>query len=233
MYRSSVPPRSVVRQALLDIAPLLVPVVPFALVLGLTIAESPMSNFVGWLGAPIIFGGAAQLAVITLLGANAALLAVVAAGVVINARHFMYSAALAPTFGLQPRWFRWLGPYFLVDQVFALMIVRIHDDPLRFRQYYLVAGAGFWAVWQVTVALGLVVGPAVPEAWSLEFAVPLMFLGLLISAIKDRPGVIAAAVGAAVTYATLGLANRVGLILGGLAGVAAGTVAARVSRGSS
>jgi predicted branched-subunit amino acid permease len=219
-----------VRRGIADTIPLLVPVVPFALVLGLTIAESEVPNFVGWLGASFIFGGAAQLTVVTLTAEGAALLAVIVAGLVVNARHFMYSVALSPTFGPQPTWFRWLGPYFLIDQQFALTIFRVEDPPESFRRYYLASGLTFWCTWQVIVALGLVVGPVIPESWSLGFAVPLMFLGLVLGAVKAAPAVVAALVGALVTWLALGIPNRGGILIGTAAGVAAGVVAERWRR---
>lgn len=210
-----------------DAIPVVVPVLPFALVLGLAISESPLPNLVGWLGASFIFGGAAQLTVVTLTTEGAGVLAVIAAGLVVQARHLMYSAALAPRFGSQPRWFRWLGPYFLVDQAFALASLRIDDPPESFRRYYLGAGLTFWTVWQVSVALGLVVGPVVPVEWSLGFAVPLLFVGLLFVAVGSRPALAAAVAAGGVTWLTLGIPNRLGIVLGALAGVGAGLAAGR------
>lgn len=215
------------RRGMKDTIPVLIPVVPFALVLGLAIAESPLPNLVGWLGSSFIFGGAAQLTVVTLTTEGAGVLAVIAAGLVVQARHVMYSAALAPVFGPQPRWFRWLGPYFLVDQMFALTSLRTVDPPESFRNYFLGAGLAFWGVWQAAVAFGLVVGPVVPEEWSLGFAVPLLFVGLLILALDSRPAVVAALAGGGVTWLTLGTPNRMGIVIGALAGVAAGLAAGR------
>lgn len=214
-----------VRRGIRDTLPLLVPVVPFALVLGLAIAESTVPNLIGWLGSSLIFGGAAQLTVVSLAGGGAVLGAVVAAGLVVNARHFMYSAALAPTFGRQPRWFRWVGPYFLLDQMFALSVFRLDEPAPSFRHYYLTCGLTFWTVWQTTVALGLVVGPVVPESWSLGFAVPLMFLGLLIGTLTSPPAIAAAVVGGVMTWATMGIPNQIGLLVGAASGVVAGVIA--------
>ncbi len=38
------------------------------------------------------------------------------------------------------------------------------------------------------------VGNVIPDSWGLDFAVPLLFLGLLINALRDRPGLVAAVV---------------------------------------
>jgi predicted branched-subunit amino acid permease len=137
----------------------------------------------------------------------------------------MYSAALAPTFQKQPRWFRWLGPYALLDQTFALVVLRTDDDPDDFRTYYLAASATFIIFWNITVALALLVGPVVPETWQLEFAVPVMFVGIVVMAIDRYPKAVAAVVGAGVSYVFAGLPNRSGLLVGAVVGIIAGVLA--------
>ena len=204
------------------------PAIPFGLVLGLAITESGINQFIGWSSSWIIFGGAAQLVLVELIGSGAAVVAAITAALVVQARHLMYSAALAPTFQKQPRWFRWLGPYTLIDQAFALSILRADDDPRDFRIYYLTIGATFWLMWQPTIALGMFIGPVVPSEWNLGFAVSVLFLGLLVIGIDKYPKLIAAVVGAGVAWLSAGLPNRFGLLVGALAGILAGTIAERM-----
>jgi predicted branched-subunit amino acid permease len=211
-------------RAIADCVPLFLPAIPFGFVLGLAITEGQMPPMVGWLGSPIIFAGAAQLAVVTLAG-TASLWSVVIAGFVINTRHVMYSAALAPTFQAQPVWMRWVGPYVLIDQVFALAVLQKDRPPDEFRRYYLSAGFFFALNWQWAVALGMVVGPSVPDSWRIEFAPAVMFLGLALISINRIPQAVAAMVGGAVGLAAAGLQDRLGILLGAIAGVLAGTLA--------
>ncbi|MDZ7841644.1 MAG: AzlC family ABC transporter permease [Gammaproteobacteria bacterium] len=222
--------RAVIRQAFLDAIPLYVPAVPFALVIGLAIDTSGINPVIGWSSSWLIFGGAAQLTLISLLGAGTAIIAAISAALVVNARHIMYSAALVPYFQGQPRWMQWLGPYLLIDQVFALASLRRYDEPDVFRAYYLAVGATFWILWQVTTALGILIGPAVPAAWRLEFAVPILFLGLVVMGIDKHPKLVAALVGASVTFLFAGLPNRAGLLVGAVAGIIVGTIAERYRR---
>ena len=223
--------RAVARQGVIDALPMFVPAIPFGLVIGLAITESGMNPFVGWSGSWLIFGGAAQLTLVTLLGTGVAVAAAVGTALVVNARHLMYSAALAPTFQSQPRWFRWLGPYLLIDQLFALTTVRPPDEePETFRTYYLAAGATFWVLWAIVVAFGLLLGPVVPEEWNLEFAIPILFIGLLVLGIDHWPEMVAALVGAGITYLAAGLPNRTGLLVGAFVGMIAGFAAERLRR---
>jgi predicted branched-subunit amino acid permease len=205
-----------------------VPAVPFALVIGLAITESGLNPFVGWTSSWLIFGGTAQLTLISLLGSGTAVIAAVTAALVVNARHLMYSAALAPTFQHQPRWFRWLGPYVLIDQLFAMVVIEDDSEPEAFRTYYLAAGATFWILWQITTAVGLAIGPVVPEEWNLEFAVPILFIGLIVLGIDRSSKLVAALVGAGSSFLMAGLPNRGGLLLGALVGIVAGTALERV-----
>ncbi len=212
------------RVAIKESLPLLVPAVPFGFVLGVAISESPMPDSVGVLTSWVILAGAAQLALLTLVS-TASIWAAMAAALVINARHVMYSAALAPTFKSQPRWFRWVAPFILIDQVFALAMQHAGDEPAYFRRYYTVVGSLFFVTWQVVTLLGLGFGSSVPEGWQLGFAPAVMFIGLVVLGLTNRPGVIAAVVGASVCYATIGLPNRLGLLLGAFCGVIAGYIA--------
>jgi len=220
--------RSVVKDAIVDSMPLYVPAIPVALVIGLAVAESGMNPLLGWSTAWIIYGGAAQLTLITLLGSGTAVAAAVTAAIVVNARHLMYSAALAPKFQEQPRWFRWVVPYVLIDQLFALVLIRHDDDPKTWRTYYLTVGAFFWSMWQVTIAIGLFVGPVIPGEWNLAFAVPILFVGLVVMGIDKSPKLVAALAGAGFTFLFAGLPNRGGLLVGAFVGVLAGTFAERV-----
>lgn len=219
--------RTVIRRAFLDAIPLYIPGIPFALVIGLAVVDSGINPFIGWSSSWLIFGGAAQLTVISLLGTGTALVAAITAALVVNARHIMYSAALAPRFQNQPRWMQLVGPYLLIDQVFALASLRRADDPDTFRTYYLAVGVTFWFLWQVTTALGLLIGPIIPAEWNLPFAVPILFLGLIVMGIDKSPKLVAALVGAGVTFLFAGLPNRAGLLVGAVAGIAAGTIAQR------
>ena len=212
------------RGALADAVPLFVPAIPFGFVVGLAVTESEMPTWVAWSTSIVIFAGASQLAVVTLAGV-ASVWAVMVAALVINSRHVMYGAALAPRFRDQPTWFKWLGPFLLIDQVFALVTVRHLDDPHAFRRYYMTVGTFFYVTWQIAVTAGLIIGPIVPESWRLDVAPAIMFTGLVVFAVTRTPAAVAAIVGALVSLATVGLRDRLGIIVGAVAGVIAGAVA--------
>lgn len=110
----------------------------------------------------------------------------------------------------------------LIDQVFALANQHTDSEPAFFRRYYGVAAWIFFVGWQIVTAMGLFFGSFIPDSWQLGYAPAVMFTGLVVFGLTSRPGVIAAGVGASVCLLTIGLPNRVGLLLGAMCGVAAG-----------
>jgi hypothetical protein len=77
-----------------------------------------------------------------------------------------------------------------------------------------------------TVA-GAVGGASIPPAWELEFAAPLVFVALLVPAVRTRPSLVAATVAGVVALLAASAPLQLGLLVGAVAGVAAGLVAER------
>lgn len=215
-----------------SVAPLLVGVAPFGLIFGVTAAASPVGGGLGYATSLIIFAGAAQLATVQLITAGSAAAVVIATALVINARHLMYSAALAPHFREFPARWRFALPYILTDQAFVVAITRYdaERDPAYRRWFFFGGAIALWLTWQLTTGAGVLLGASVPASWSLDFAIPLVFLALLVPALRNRPSVAAAAVGGLVALAANDVAYSLGLIIGAVSGITAGVLAERLKR---
>ncbi len=219
------------RRGALAMVPFMLPAVPFGILIGVAVADHPgIPNLAGWAGAPIVLAGASHLTAITLLAEGSSAFAAALAGMIVNARFLMYSAALVPRFRCQPRWFRVIAPYFLVDQLFALASTYTEETESGFRRRYMGGAMVVFVLWTVAVASGVALGPIVPNDLDLGFLVPLMFTGLLIPTLNRRPGVVAALVAAGITAGLSSLPNRGGLLIGALMGAAAGLGAERMVR---
>jgi 4-azaleucine resistance transporter AzlC len=218
------------RRGVRDFAPIAIGIAPFGLVAGAAAVDAGLTPLQAAGLSVVVFAGASQLAAIDLLGSDAELVVVVLTGIVINLRMMMYSASIAPHFrSLRSRW-KTVCAYVLTDQAYALSIARYAEADLDRegrRWYFLGVGVALWLVWQVCTLLGIYVGARVPDSWGLQFAVPLVFLSLLIPAVTSRPKLVAAVVGGSVAVAgdVFAVPLDLGLIAGGLAGVAAGVVA--------
>jgi 4-azaleucine resistance transporter AzlC len=210
--------------------PVMVGVVPFGLVAGAAAVGAGLSVLQAMALSVVVFAGASQLAIIDLLSRDAALIVVVGTALVINARLVMYSASLAPHLLEDNSRWRALVAYVLTDQAFALSVTHYAEGAEaveRKRWYYLGTALPLWVVWQLCTVAGALVGTQVPAWLPLEFAVPLTFLALLVPAIESRPTLAAALVGGSI--ATLGVAIpfNLGLLIGAITGVLAGTLLAQ------
>jgi predicted branched-subunit amino acid permease len=207
--------------------PILLGITPFALVSGVAAVRTGLSPTQAMGLSVIVFAGASQLAALDLLGRDASLAVVVVTAGVINLRMVMYSASLAPHLRSLPGRVKAGAAYLLTDQAFAVALARFTGEEtpgsLSGRLwFYLGVAASLWAVWQAGTVAGILLGRGVPDAWRLEFAIPLVFLAILVPAVEDRPTLVAAAVGGGVALAGAGLPLNLGLLAGATAGIAAG-----------
>jgi len=211
-----------VRGALVSL-PVSVGIVPFGLVTGIAGIKAGLSTAEVTLMSGLVFAGAAQLVALQLMGAGASVFFVWLATLVVNLRYLMYSSALAkPLEALSGR-MKLLAAFLMVDQNFALALGEYKTlGPRLTPWFYLGMGAVLWLGWVASTFLGAFLGARLPEAWSLDFAVPLCFLVLLVPAVQNRPSLLAALVGGLVSTALMGLPYRSGLFIGALAGIWAG-----------
>jgi 4-azaleucine resistance transporter AzlC len=216
------------RRGVRDVSPLLLGIVPFGLVAGIAAIEAGLSlpQTVGM--SVIIFAGASQLAALELINQSAPLTVIVVTAVVINLRMLMYSASIAPYFQSLATSVKTGLAYLLTDQAYALSISQYRsDDGLDQVAYYLGAALTLWIVWQITTVLGAIAQAGIPEKLGLEFAVPLVFLALLVPAMHDGPTTVAGLVGGGVAVAASVLPLNLGLLVGATVGITAGLLAER------
>lgn len=231
MTGTSQPPSPGVREAFLegarDVLPVVVGVIPFGLIVGVSAIAAGLTTGDAVASSVLVFAGASQLAMIDLLGQDAPWLVAVLTAAVINVRMVMYSASLAPWLAGVPRGSRAGAAYVLTDQAFALSVTRYGRDegtPRTRLAYYLGTALPLWLNWQLVTVVGAVAGAAVPEGVPLEATIPLVFLALLVPAVTDRPTLAAALVGAGVAVAAAPLPANLGLVVGALAGIVTGAV---------
>jgi 4-azaleucine resistance transporter AzlC len=209
-----------------DQLPILVGVFPFGLVfgaLGLATGLTPAQTQ----GLSLfVFGGSSQFVAVQLIGQGAAPLVIILSIWLVNLRHALYSASLAPFLSHLPR--RWkLGlAWLLTDEAFAMTYPRYRrGDTASAHGYMLGSGLALWACWQLSTGLGIVFGARIPESWSLDFVLPLTFLALLIPTLVDRPAWAAAVSGGTLSLVLRGLPYGLGLVIATVAAVAVGVAA--------
>lgn len=214
------------------IVPVLLGLVPYALIAGVVAVRMGLSPVEASGLSLVLFAGASQLAALELIHDGAPVLIVVITIMFVNLRLLMYSASIAPHFSGTSRRSRLLVSYLLTDQayMFSLYGFERRTRPAARIAYYLGLALPMWIVWQLGTIAGALLGSGLPQGWGLDFALPLIFLALLVPSVRDRATLAAAVVGGGVAVVGHALPWNLGLIAGALAGIGAGVAISAASR---
>lgn len=207
------------------LAPMLLGVVPFGLIYGVLAVNAGMPAWLACAMSAIVFGGASQMILTQLWAAGTPALVIAFTVAMVNLRHALYSATIAPSLAPLPRRWKALVAYLLTDEAFAAMTRRLGDtgERARYRHwFYFGAGFSLWSSWQLSTLAGVLVGAQVPQDWPLDFFLPLTFIAIIVPNLKHRAHVAAALVATALAVACFGLPHKLGLMVAALGGIAAG-----------
>jgi 4-azaleucine resistance transporter AzlC len=212
--------------------PILIGVVPFGVIFGALARSAGIPPLEAQGFSVLVFAGSAQFIAAGLVAEAAPPLVVVLTILVVNLRHMLYSATMAPHFQSLP--LRWKVPlaWLLTDEAFAVGSLRYRRTDVRLAHwFFLGTGLALWGSWQLSTAAGIALGGLIPASWMLDFALPLTFMALLVPTLDSRPANAAALTAAVLSVALAGLPYRLGLLLAALLGVAAGAWFDRRSAG--
>jgi len=207
-----------------DELPILIGVFPFGMIYGILALSVGMDAASAQAMSAIIFAGSAQFMTVQLIGLAAPALVLIITAFVINLRHALYSASVAPYVKhLNPAWKASLA-YLLTDEAYAVTITHYQQDgDLQHKHwYFLGSGLALWTSWQFSTAVGVFLGAQVPASWGLEFTLALTFIALVVPQIKDRPSLLSALTAGAVALLAAGLPYRLSLLTAALAGIIVG-----------
>lgn len=204
--------------------PLMVGDFPFGLIYGALAVRSGIPQPAAQAMSSLVFAGSAQFMVAQMTAAAVPGLVIVAAIIVVNLRHALYSASIAPYIQHLPKRWKALLAYLLTDEAYVTAAVEYEKKGVtpNGHWYFLGAGVGLWVIWQISTALGILLGPVLPEAWPLDFFLPLTFIAMVVPLLKDRATVGSAVAAGVVAVAAFSLPYKSSIILATLVGVAVG-----------
>ncbi len=211
--------------------PLVLGAIPFGIIFGAVAVTSGLSAWATVAMSALVFAGSSQFIAAGLVAGGAGLAVIILTTFVVNLRHALYSASLAPHMKHLPQ--RWLAPlgFMLTDETYVIVVERYSRmDHSPWKHWYFLGSALIMYVnWQVCTWIGILAGHSIPnpQAWGLEFAMSVTFIGMLVPMLRQRSMVLSvlAAGSAAVLFA--GLPNNLGLIVAALAGVVMGMATRR------
>lgn len=213
------------------VLPLLIGSMPFALIFGAVAVTGGVSPLAAAAMSAIVFAGSAQFVGVGMVAAGASNWVIILTTLVVNLRHVLYGATLAPHLKhLSQRWMVPLG-FWLTDESFVVAIQRYNRDdgsPVK-HWYHLGTSLPLYINWQLFTWLGLWAGRAIPNptGWGLDFAFPATFIGMLVPLIINRAIAACVICAGMATVLFHGLPNKLGLIVAALCGVAGGMLVER------
>ena len=196
------------------VLPIISGIIPFGAVMGSAFAEAKLSFWQAFLMNTTVYAGAAQLATVDLMTQNAAVLVVLATGLIINLRFLLYSAAMSPLTHDSGAIVKFLCAFTLTDQSYATMTA--NQDKFNSNteavNFYLGTAACMMFTWHTSVYAGYIFGNFAPISWSLDFAVPLSFVALLVPSLKSKKYIAVAVVSSILSLLLFKLPLKTGLI---------------------
>lgn len=207
-----------------DETPILLGVIPFGLIYGVLARSVGIPAILAQMMSLVIFAGSAQFVTAQLVGAGIPGIIIVLTAFVLNLRHALYSASLAPYLKRLSLLWRMLLAYLLTDEAYAVIITHYQKEPeAPYKHWYsLGAGLALWITWQSSTAIGIQLGASIPASWSLDFAAPLTFIALVVPNLKDRPGVAAAIAASLIALLAVNVPLKLGLLIAAFVGVLVG-----------
>lgn len=188
-------------------------VVPFGIIYGVIALQSGIPPLAAMLMSSIVFAGSAQFLLAQLIGAGAPAMLMVGAVGVINLRHALYSASVAPVLQHLPWRWKCLLAYLLTDEAYAAAIPHLLATPRSPFAHWILLGSGFtlWFGWQIATLLGVLLGAQLPDNLSLDFALPLTFIAIVVPMLTDRRRLAVALAAATLAILLAGLPYKLGL----------------------
>jgi 4-azaleucine resistance transporter AzlC len=218
------------------VLPILVGVAPFGIIYGVVALQSGIPALAAMAMSSIVFAGSAQFLLAQLVGAGAPLLLTAGAVGLVNLRHALYSASVAPILAHLPRRWKLLLAYLLTDEAYAAAIPHLMaakpNTPQSAYAHWILFGSGFglWAGWQLATLAGVLIGAQLPSGLGLDFALPLTFIAIVVPMVGSRALLLAALTAGAVAVTLAALPYKLGLFIAALAGLAAGAMFSRRAR---
>lgn len=215
------------------VLPILVGVAPFGIIFG---ALAVSSGIPAWMVASMsafVFAGSAQFVAIELIVSGTAIVIIALTTFLVNVRHNLYAATLAPHIGSLPT--HWLAPlaFILTDESYVVVMNQF-ERPWKSsvkHWFYLGTALTMYIVWQISTWIGIWAGSGIsdPASWGLDYALPATFIVMLIPLVRSRGILVCVFLAGSLSVLLHTLPYQSGLFISMLAGALAGVTVDRAS----
>jgi 4-azaleucine resistance transporter AzlC len=214
------------RAGFVAMLPLWLGAAPFGVIYAVTALAAGLTPLQTLAMSLLVFAGAAQFTAAGLFASGVAPLAIIGTTLIINMRHVLLSASLAPYLRHTPAWIKALLAFQITDESYAVG-TRAFLDGRGSPAYQFGANMSMYTIWPISTALGILLGSFLPDtsAYGLDLVFPLAFIGLLMPLLRERVSVLVAVVAGALTLGgALVLPGRWYILLAGVVASGVGAI---------
>lgn len=208
--------------------PFILMAVPFATLFGVVATDAGLTLAQAMGFSVLVIAGASQFAAIQMMVENASIAFVLLAALAVNLRMAMYSAALVPHLGAAPLWQRAFVAYLNFDQTYITSVAQYEAQPQMGTAakvaYFLGVATPITPLWFIMTLVGILAGAAIPDAWALDFIMPIMFLAMVAPMLKSPAHIAAASASVVVALVLYDLPSGTGLLIAAAAAMITGAV---------
>ena len=212
--------------------PIIIGFIPVGFTFGVLATKYGLSAFSTIFMSFIVLAGSSQFIAISLFGAAVSPLTIILTTFIVNLRHLLMSAAIAPHVGHMGKLKKAIFGFELIDESFAIHMANIEKNTFADTQAFTINLIAH-TCWVGGTALGVFGAHLVTDIKPLgfDYALPAMFVALLIWQLRSNMHIIVAAISSisALTLYLLG-AQQLCVILAAIIGATAGVVLCNIRK---
>ena len=169
-----------------QVAPIVMGYLPVGAAYGVLAQQAGLSLLNTVLMSVLVYAGSAQLIAVAMFAAGLNPASIIATTFVVNLRHLLMSASLAPNLKSWNKWELALFAFEVTDESFAVHSVRFARGDLNKATCFGINGMAQIS-WVLASLAGYFAGTSIPsvEPLGIDYALPAMFIALLIMQTKN------------------------------------------------
>ena len=198
---------------------------PIGLAFGVLAQKAGLTPLEIGLMSVIVFAGSSQFIAVSMLGAGASMVSIVATAFIVNLRHFLMSSALAVYLKNSDRTKLTFFSYGVTDESFAVNLTRFKESEWDINSA-LVTNYAANITWLITTVLGGFSGQFISaHAFGIDYALIAMFICLLVFQLRASIYVITAIIaGVFAVFLSMIIPGNSYIVIASMAAAALGVV---------
>jgi 4-azaleucine resistance transporter AzlC len=133
-----------------------------------------------------IYAGGAQFLAVGIVSAGGGAVAIILAGLLLNARHLPFGLAIGDVIGARPVT-RVAGSHLMTDESVAFALAQSSLEARR--RAYWITGIGLFCTWNVACVIGVLAGSAIgdPATFGVDAGFPAGLWALVLPTLREKP----------------------------------------------